>query len=183
MARIECSRSAETEVGGVKYIFERDREGRFAAEVHNEDHAAILLSVVHYRPYDENAFAQRKPAAAARPAPAPADPAKTLAGATGITPAGGAPTPPPPRDPLDHDGDGRKGGSLPRNPPVDPEDVTRITGIGAGLKTRLAEAGFTGLSQIAALTEADAAALDDMLKLHGRIAREKWVDQAKTLLG
>lgn len=184
-SKIECSRYAETEVGGIKYIFERDREGRFVATVHNDDHVEILLAVVHYRPYDENAFAKKPaaPAMAAAPKPA-AEPTPPAPPPPGITDPGNTPPPPPPPgDPLDHDGDGKKGGSLPRTPEPDPEDVTRISGIGAGLKSRLEEAGFTKLSQIAALTDSDAAALDEMLKLHGRIAREKWVEQAKSLIG
>ncbi len=186
MTRIECSQYAETEVGGQKYIFERDREGRYVATVHNADHVEILLAVVHYRPYDENAFAPKKRVAQAKTAaPAPATPPSPPSGITGN--GGGEPPPAPPvppaGDPLDHDGDGKKGGSLPQTPAPDPEDVTRISGVGAGLKARLEEAGFTKLSQIAALTDSDAAALDEMLKLHGRIAREKWVEQAKTLLG
>ncbi|MCA1490084.1 hypothetical protein I6F11_04020 [Ensifer sp. NBAIM29] len=47
---IECTAgAAETSIAGTGYRFERDRYGRFVAEVHNLVHRACLLSVVHYR--------------------------------------------------------------------------------------------------------------------------------------
>lgn len=85
--------------------------------------------------------------------------------------------------PLDHDGDGKPGGSLPKNPPLADDDVTRINGIGPGLKTRLhQEAGITSLLEIAVLTPEQVGVLDEKLKLHGRIVRDQWVEKAKAIV-
>lgn len=62
------------------------------------------------------------------------------------------------------------------------DDVTIIGGVGPALQKKLAGAGITSLTQIAAMDEATIAKLDDELKLGGRTAREEWVEQAKELL-
>ena len=62
------------------------------------------------------------------------------------------------------------------------DDVTIIGGVGAVLAKKLAGAGVTSLTQIAAMDEAAMAKLDDELKLGGRTLREEWVEQAKELL-
>jgi large subunit ribosomal protein L21 len=62
------------------------------------------------------------------------------------------------------------------------DDVTIIGGVGPALAKKLAGAGVTSLTQIAAMDEAAMAKLDDELKLGGRTAREEWVEQAKELL-
>ena len=62
------------------------------------------------------------------------------------------------------------------------DDVELIGGVGPALKKKLAEAGVTTLSQIAAMSAADMAKLDEDLKLGGRTEREEWVEQAKELL-
>jgi large subunit ribosomal protein L21 len=62
------------------------------------------------------------------------------------------------------------------------DDVTIIGGVGPALGKKLAGAGITSLTQIAAMDEAAMAKLDDELKLGGRTLREEWVEQAKELL-
>lgn len=62
------------------------------------------------------------------------------------------------------------------------DDVELIGGVGPALKKKLAGAGVTTLSQIAAMSAADMAKLDEDLKLGGRTEREEWVEQAKELL-
>ena len=62
------------------------------------------------------------------------------------------------------------------------DDVTIIGGVGPALGKKLAGAGVTSLTQIAAMDEAAMAKLDDELKLGGRTLREEWVEQAKELL-
>ena len=62
------------------------------------------------------------------------------------------------------------------------DDVTIIGGVGPALAKKLAAAGVTSLTQIAAMDETAMAKLDDELKLGGRTAREEWVEQAKELL-
>lgn len=59
--------------------------------------------------------------------------------------------------------------------------VTEITGIGPSIEAKLVDAGITDARQIAALSEDEAAELDVQLGLNGRIARDKWVEQAKAL--
>jgi large subunit ribosomal protein L21 len=62
------------------------------------------------------------------------------------------------------------------------DDVTIIGGVGPALAKKLAAAGVTSLTQIAAMDAAAMAKLDDELKLGGRTEREEWVEQAKELL-
>lgn len=62
------------------------------------------------------------------------------------------------------------------------DDVELIGGVGPALKKKLAEAGITTLSQVAAMSAADMAKLDEDLKLGGRTEREEWIEQAKELL-
>jgi len=62
------------------------------------------------------------------------------------------------------------------------DDVELIGGVGPALKKKLAEAGVTTLTQVAAMSAADMAKLDEDLKLGGRTEREEWIEQAKELL-
>jgi large subunit ribosomal protein L21 len=62
------------------------------------------------------------------------------------------------------------------------DDVKLIGGVGPALEKKLAEAGVTSLTQIAAWTADDIAAFDEKLNFKGRIDREEWVDQAKDLI-
>ena len=62
-----------------------------------------------------------------------------------------------------------------------PDDLTNLNGVGPELEKNLNEAGIFHYWQIAALAPADIAALDAELKLHGRIERDGWVAQARTL--
>ncbi len=68
--------------------------------------------------------------------------------------------------------------------PVAPkaDDVSLIDGVGPKIAKQLADAGIVTLSQIAALSVAELAAIDTKLGLKGRTAREEWIDQAKELL-
>ena len=62
------------------------------------------------------------------------------------------------------------------------DDVSIIGGVGPALKKKLEGAGITSLSQIAAMSAAEMAKVDEDLKLGGRTEREEWVEQAKELL-
>ncbi|HBK92971.1 MAG TPA: 50S ribosomal protein L21 [Parvularcula sp.] len=62
------------------------------------------------------------------------------------------------------------------------DDVSLIGGVGPVLKKRLAEYGVTSLKEIAAMSAADVAKMDDALDLKGRAARDEWVEQAKELV-
>ena len=60
--------------------------------------------------------------------------------------------------------------------------VTLLKGLGPKVAARLGELGITTVGQIAALSPADAAALDAELgAFRGRMARDRWIDQAKLL--
>lgn len=61
------------------------------------------------------------------------------------------------------------------------DDLTVIVGIGPKLSASLAERGYTRLADIAAWTDEDIARLDRELKLMGRIGRQAWIDQARSL--
>ncbi len=62
------------------------------------------------------------------------------------------------------------------------DDLTKLHGVGPELEKKLNDAGVFHYWQIAAMTEADAASLDMELKLNGRIARDGWIETAKTLI-
>lgn len=62
------------------------------------------------------------------------------------------------------------------------DDVSLISGVGATLTKKLAAAGVTSLTQIAAWSDADLKKYDEELALHGRAERDEWVQQAKDLV-
>jgi predicted flap endonuclease-1-like 5' DNA nuclease len=62
------------------------------------------------------------------------------------------------------------------------DDVSLIDGVGPKITKQLADVGVTTLSQIAAMTAAAMAALDEKLGLKGRSAREDWIAQAQDLV-
>ena len=65
---------------------------------------------------------------------------------------------------------------------ADGDDLSRIKGLGPKLQALLPSLGLSTYAAIAALSEADLAALDPKLgAFAGRPARDKWVDQAKYL--
>ena len=62
------------------------------------------------------------------------------------------------------------------------DDLSKIKGLGPKLQTLLPTLGLNTYAQIAALSEADLAALDAKLgPFAGRPARDGWVEQAKYL--
>ncbi|MBO3759830.1 5' DNA nuclease [Ciceribacter sp. L1K22] len=64
-----------------------------------------------------------------------------------------------------------------------PDDLKKIAGIGPKAEQVLNARGMVRYADIAALTEAEAARLDSELGFGGRIGRDDWVGQAKTLAG
>lgn len=61
--------------------------------------------------------------------------------------------------------------------------ITTIKGLGPKVAARLDELGITQVDQIAALEPAEADALDAQLgNFSGRMARDRWIDQAKLLI-
>ena len=60
--------------------------------------------------------------------------------------------------------------------------LTAINGIGKVIAAKLEQSGYATVEQIAALSDADLAKLDEALDLKNRIEREDWVGQAKALV-
>ncbi len=83
--------------------------------------------------------------------------------------------------------------AVPRHDPLPPRgervvlpeaaaSLTRIKGLGPKVANRLAELGITRVDQLAMLTDDEAEALDAQLgAFRGRIARDRWVEQARFL--
>ena len=63
-----------------------------------------------------------------------------------------------------------------------PDDLAKITGVGPQIEKKLNEHGVFHFWQLAAMTDDEAAKLDADLKFNGRIARDKWSDQARALM-
>jgi len=61
------------------------------------------------------------------------------------------------------------------------DDLKLLKGVGPALEKKLHAAGVTTFAQIAAWGPQDIADMDDKLSFKGRIDRDGWVDQAKTL--
>lgn len=160
MKLIECTlgMAVEPMVAGRPYPFTRDEHSRFVCRVDNEEHAAVLLAVEHYREVPE----KPAPAKAKKPAaPAPVqDPAQTQ---------DSPPVQTPTQEPS-------------QQQPGFVDDIGLIKGIGPTVKTKLEAIGFASIEQIATLTEEDIKRLDAQLELKGGITRFAWVEQAAKLL-
>jgi small subunit ribosomal protein S2 len=63
-----------------------------------------------------------------------------------------------------------------------PDDLAKLTGVGPQIVKKLNEHGVFHYWQLAAMTKAEAEKLDADLKFNGRIARDNWTDQARTLI-
>jgi predicted flap endonuclease-1-like 5' DNA nuclease len=61
------------------------------------------------------------------------------------------------------------------------DNLKKISGVGPKLETTLNDLGIFHFRQIAAWTEKEAEWVDGYLSFKGRIGREKWIEQAKTL--
>ena len=63
-----------------------------------------------------------------------------------------------------------------------PYDLSNLTGVGPQLEKKLNDAGLYHYWQFAAMSPEDVAKVDADLKLSGRIERDGWVGQARTLI-
>lgn len=63
------------------------------------------------------------------------------------------------------------------------DDLKKISGVGPTIEKKLNRMGVTHYSQIAKWTAADVKEVDEKLNFKGRVQREGWVKQAKTLAG
>ncbi len=64
-----------------------------------------------------------------------------------------------------------------------PDDLKKITGVGPVLEKKLNALGVTRFDQVAGFSDEDIAKVDDALNFKGRILRDDWIGQAKTLAG
>ena len=62
------------------------------------------------------------------------------------------------------------------------DDLKKLSGVGPAIEKKLHALGVTTFAEIAAWTAEDIARVDDGLNFKGRIEREGWVEQAKTLV-
>lgn len=63
------------------------------------------------------------------------------------------------------------------------DDLKQIDGVGPTIEKKLHALGYTSFRQIANLTAAEIAEIDEKLNFKGRIEREDWVGQARKLAG
>ncbi len=63
-----------------------------------------------------------------------------------------------------------------------PDDLTKLTGVGPQLEKKLNDAGIYHYWQLAAMKPEDVTKVDGDLKLHGRIDRDNWIAQARSLI-
>lgn len=61
------------------------------------------------------------------------------------------------------------------------DDLKKLKGVGPKLEQTLNELGFYHFEQIAAWTDAEVAWVDSRLKFKGRIERDGWIEQAKSM--
>jgi len=120
-----------------------------------------------------------KPQPAARPASKSSAPAKAAAAAPGAEAARAKPARKAPAKPATPKQDGPARLDAPRGKA---DDLTAIKGIGEKLASLLNTLGIYHYDQIAGWTVSDSEWIDTKLAFKGRVAREKWVEQAKALV-
>jgi small subunit ribosomal protein S2 len=63
-----------------------------------------------------------------------------------------------------------------------PDDLAKLTGVGPQIVKKLNEHGVFHYWQLAAMTPEETAKLDADLRFNGRVARDKWSEQARALM-
>jgi predicted flap endonuclease-1-like 5' DNA nuclease len=120
------------------------------------------------------------PAATAKPE-AKADKPKAAPAAKPVAAAPSAPPKPAVTEPeAAAPGEGDKPALL-KKPKGAADDLKLIKGVGPKLEEKLNALGVWHFSQIAAWSAAEVAWVDDQLSFRGRIERDEWISQAKTL--
>ena len=66
-------------------------------------------------------------------------------------------------------------------PEGEADDLKKISGVGPVLEKKLNALGITRFDQVAGFSDEDIAKVDDALNFKGRIQRDDWIGQAKTL--
>ena len=73
-------------------------------------------------------------------------------------------------------------GPLFTTPKGEPDDLTKIGGVGEVIVAKLHDLGITRFEQIANFSDEDIAKVDERLNFKGRIEREDWISQARALI-
>ena len=69
-----------------------------------------------------------------------------------------------------------------KKPTRKPDDLKLISGIGEALEKTLHKSGIFYFEQIAGFNRKDVAAVDELLNFKGRIDRDNWIKQARSLM-
>jgi len=126
----------------------------------------------------EPAPAEPAPAEPAPAEPAPAEPAPAEAAPKAeAKPAKATPA----AEPAAKEAAADVAAPLFQAPEGEPDDLKKISGVGPVLEGKLHDLGITKFAQVAAFTADDIAKVDDALSFKGRIERDDWISQAKTL--
>ncbi len=72
-------------------------------------------------------------------------------------------------------------GLLYTSAPAEVDDLKKISGVGPVLEEKLNESGLYTFKQVTEWSAANIEAFDDILSFKGRIERDNWIEQAKTL--
>ncbi len=62
------------------------------------------------------------------------------------------------------------------------DDLKKLSGVGPAIEKKLHALGITQFAQVAGFTASDIEKVDEVLNFKGRIEREDWVGQAKTIV-
>ena len=68
-------------------------------------------------------------------------------------------------------------------PDGDPDDLKKISGVGPALEKKLHSLGVTKFDQVANFSDEDIEKVDSALDFKGRIQRDDWIGQARSLAG
>ena len=145
--------------------FEREE----AAELERQQSRAAPAPAAAAAPLDEPPAA----APATAPLPPPLDDGPAPGGMISQQGAYSTPSPQPAAPPAP---------APPTAGPADGGELTQLKGLGPKVAAAMADAGITSLAQLAALSPDAEAALDARLgTFRGRLARDRWVEQARLL--
>jgi len=151
-----------------------DRQVAENREIAEEAGATAPPAVESPMGSDVPATSRREPERPAPPAPMPI--AERAPESVAEPAAVSAPMPPEPAEPVSVVTPAATSG------PSGASELTQLKGLGPKLATTLAELGYTRVDQIADLSPAEAEALDGRLgAFQGRMARDRWIEQARLL--
>ncbi|GAA3260190.1 hypothetical protein [Sphingomonas yabuuchiae] len=185
-------------VVGMRLKHRRKKAARRVEE--NAQEAGLSVRQPDHKPISEASLTEPKASPTPVPAPVPV-PAPAPTPAPVAPPV--MPTPSAPEEPMIADeplndepvaaaapmtaSPAAEAAPAPADPPAEParpedQPITLLKGLGPKLTQKLAEHGITTVGDMAALSEAQAQALDAQLgAFSGRMARDRWLEQARLL--